>query len=174
MSERKPGWEQPPMKRQPVQRPLPLSGDFDGTRQGVARALRADRYRRQGTDGDRAAASESLVDAVNTAESLTSDEATSRLRLSISQAAAVGVDPESSAMDRAVALLTALEAGYRFRAASGGDEPTTAADGARTAEQKEDGEQSVDDGQEASSDCLASQMDALFSSGYAEPSDGSA
>ena len=173
MSERKPGWEEPPMRAQPVQRAVPLSGDFDGTRQGVARALRADRYRRQGTDADRATAETSLVDAVNTAEAMTPDEAINGLRVSISQAAAVGVDPKSSAMDRAVALLTALEAGYRFRAASSAD-GSTVSNGASMVEPKEDSEESVvDDEWESEEDGLASKLDALFGAGYAvEPPDG--
>lgn len=98
-----------------------MPGDFDGTRQSVARARRADRFRTSlGWDAKAIpppsrtwSAVEKLDKAVNRMKSQPAAVAATELQGVIADATAAGVRSDAPAMRRATALATLLAAGER-------------------------------------------------------------
>ena len=146
-----------------------LPGDFDGTRQGVARALRADRYRASLSDRVRDPVTdatplpppsrslelmEELDSAVRQLQGQPADAALDMLNGIIKQAVEAGVRADAPSMKRAVALCAVLLA--------------------RDDERRDEGQAELEpadassDGVEATPLDLEAKLDVLFT-GYADP-----
>ena len=162
-----------------------LPSDFDGTRQGVARALRADRYRRQMTGADpppgssetrpapvvvsevaatalaTIASREALEEGINLVETLPPAEAASMLNRRIGEALSAGLSPSSPVVTRAMTRASML----------------TQEEGAQTVPQHAaaaSGDAVEEVGDEGVGTSLDAKLDAIWSFGYAEPSSGDA
>jgi len=117
---RKPGWQTPPPAQEPdTAASIVEPGDFDGTRQGVARARRAAQYRASASLGTGRAtngppratnAQDSLDASVREASCQAPAVARASLSRAVDDASSAGISPRDASMMRAAALLQALEA----------------------------------------------------------------
>lgn len=177
MSEKKQGWESTPVKKPREVRRLEAPADFDGTRQNVAKARAYAAYRADPAY-QRVEAEVALEDQTKKfaqewvrgggKSSKPPANAMAELSRALDKATTAGVQSDSAAIQRATALLAALES------ATGGttEEPMAAPveqAKATTAQLSEELAPSQTDlGAEV--DSLDAKLDAIFAGGYGDPS----
>lgn len=179
MSEKKQGWESAPVEKPREVRRLEAPADFDGTRQNVAKAREYAAYRADPAY-QRVEAEVALEDQtkkyaqawvrVGGRSSQPPASAMPELTRALDEATAAGVQSDSVAMQRATALLAALESATEGTTKEPMAAPVEQAKATTTTAQlsEELAPSQTDLGAEVGS--LDAKLDALFAGGYGDPS----